>query len=418
MKPNYTTNVTDTQISQKTPKNGNSFNTCTENNTVVRSSEIAQISPLESIGKKPTPCDNQIKRFSLQSHSRDLLPNEAVANCLRLRIDQKRPIDVWKSISFAKAAYGNLQTCKSVWACPVCASKITERRRVELQQGVSNFNGKILLLTLTLQHKINESLQVIVTSLLKAYSDIFTSGKKWTKIIEMFGIVGTIRTLEITYGDNGFHPHLHILLFSNSNDIDVIGLHNILFDRWEHSLNRIGRYTNVKAFNLKYGHENIWEYVTKWGMYLDEGLSSGNWSISHEMTKSVVKRAKKGGYTPFALLESSQNGNEIHGKLFQEYFRYMKGKQQLRYSKGLRELLGIAEKTDEEICNEKIEQSYLFMILSREQWKQILGNDIRAELLQQVANGDIQDVVTFLVKFGIEWDAEQFGYYPDVDLTS
>jgi len=80
-------------------------------------------------------------------------------------------------------------------------------------------------------------------------------------------------------------------------------------------------------------------------------------------------------------------------------------------------LLGLLEKTDEEICNEKIEQSYLFMVLSSEQWKMILGNDIRAELLQQVANGDIQDVVTFLTSFGIDWEMQQFGY-DDLSLNS
>ena len=406
MKPNYTTNVTDTQISQKTPKNGNSFNTCTENNTVARSSENSEKLPLDNITKKGTFVSTQIKRFSLQSHSRDLLPNERVANCLRLRIDQNRPIEVHKAIMFNSAFYANLQACSSVWACPVCASKITERRRVELAQGVSNFNGKILLMTLTLQHKSNESLEIIVTSLMKAYSKIFCKGENYTKIINQFGIVGTIRTLEITYGDNGFHPHLHILLFSNSNQIDYKALHKRLYEKWEHSLQSIGRYTNKKAFNLQFSNEAIANYVTKWG----EIDSNNNWSISHEMTKNPVKVATNGGYTPFALLESSQNGNEINGKLFQEYFRYMKGKQQLRYSKGLKELLGLLDKSDEEICNEKIEQSYLFMILSREQWKQILGNDIRAELLQQVANGDIQDVVTYLSQFGIEWDIEQFGY--------
>ena len=411
MKQDYITNESKTQNVTPLSKSDKTVKVVTQNNLVVGGSEIAQISPLDNMGKLSTPNDTILRRFSLQSHSRELLPHFGVTGCLRRRIDKNNPVEVYKAIQFNNAAYGNLQTCKSVWVCPICASKITERRRVELAQGVKNWQGRILLLTLTLQHKSNESLELIVTSLLNGYSKIFTTGKKWTKIMRDFGIVGTIRTLEVTYGDNGFHPHLHILLFSECNQIDYKALHKRLYDKWEHSLQSIGRYTNQKAFNLQFSNEAITDYITKWGN-ID---SNNNWDISHEMTKQPVKVAKNNGYTPFALLESSMFGNELHGKLFQEYAKYFKGKQQLLYSSGLKELLGLLNKTDEEICNEKIEQAYLFMVLSREQWKQILGNDIRGELLQQVANGDIETVVTFLMKFGIDWDVEQFGYYNEGD---
>lgn len=411
MREHYTTNENKTQNVTRLAKMDKTVKVVTQNNIVVGGSEIAQISPLDNMGKKSSLHETIIRRFSLQGHSRELLPNFGVSGCLRRRIDKNNPVEVYKAIQFINAAYGNLQTCKSVWVCPICASKITERRRLELAQGVKNWQGRILLLTLTLQHKSNESLELIVTSLLNAYSKKLTSGSFWEDTINGYGIVGTIRTLEVTWGDNGFHPHLHILLFSERNQIDYKTLHKRLYEKWEHSLQSIGRYTNQKAFNLQFSNEAITDYITKWGN-ID---SNNNWDISHEMAKSPVKVARNGGYTPFAMLEESQNGNEKFGLLFQEYAKYMKGKQQLRYSKGLKELLGITEKSDEEICNEKIEQAYLFMVLSREQWKQILGNDIRGELLQQVANGDIETVVTFLMKFGIDWDVEQFGYYNEGD---
>ena len=411
MSEHYTTNESKTQNVTRLSKSHNSVKVVTQNNLVVGGSEIAQKMPLDTIGKKRSPYETILRRFSLQHHSCELLPKFGVRGCLRLRIDRNNPIEVYKAIKFNNAAYGNLQTCKSVWVCPICASKITERRRVELAEGVKNWQGRILLLTLTLQHRSNESLELIVTSLLNAYSNKVTRGKFWDNLTRNFGIVGTIRTLEVTWGDNGFHPHLHILLFSERNQIDYEALHKRLYEKWEHSLHSIGRYTNQKAFNLQFSNEAIANYVTKWG----EIDSNNNWDISHEMAKSPVKVARNGGYTPFAMLEESMLGNEKFGLLFQEYAKYMKGKQQLRYSKGLKELLGITEKSDEEICNEKIEQAYLFMVLSRGQWKQILGNDIRGELLQQVANGDIETVVTFLMKFGIDWDVEQFGYYNEGD---
>ena len=404
--------IFDPNLGQKVDK----FNDIKISNNIVPGDGGGQFSFLEIHGKKrttfeaenglkkPTFLDLGVTRFELQNQARLLLPEEAVARCLRLRKSKLNPVEIHKPLLFDKAFYGNLQTCKSVWSCPVCASKISERRRAELQQGVLNWPGSIFLLTLTLQHSANEGLEPILTSLLSGYTDDFTRGGAWTRLERKYGILGRIRTLECTYGNNGFHPHLHGLLFSERKDIDVVELRNVLFDRWETSLKKLGRYTNIEAFNLKYGHKNIWSYVTKWGMYSDERLNQRNWTISHEMTKSVVKRAKKGGYTPFALLESSLNGNKAHGKLFQEYFTYFKSSQQLRYTPGLKELLGLTEKTDAQICDEKIEQAYLFMVLNMEQWRQVLDNEIRAELLHEVAAGDLQSVVAYLSRFGIEWE--------------
>ena len=409
MQLNYTTNVSQEQTVTRLAKNALSINTSTQNNIVACGSENGVKSPLDNMGKKASPCETIIKRYSLQSQARVLLPNESVARCLRLRLSKDLPIEVHKAIMFKNAFYVNLQTCKSVWSCPICASKITERRRVELQLGIEKWQGKILLLTLTLQHSCNDTLKDTVTALLKGYSKDLTSGKFWDSLKGDFNIKGTIRTLEVTWGLNGFHPHLHVLLFLDCNEYDFNELHDRLYEKWEKSLHKLGRYTNKKAFNLQQSTKTIADYVTKWGSDYD---IESQWTIAHEMTKNPVKVAKNGGLTPFSLLESSMLGNELHGLLFQEYFKYFKGKQQLRYSRDLKELLGLVDKTDEEICNEKIEQSYLFMVLSREQWKLILGNDIRAELLQQVANGDIEDVVTYLSQFGIEWDIEQFGYTP------
>jgi hypothetical protein len=43
-------------------------------------------------------------------------------------------VQVVCSIEFNRAHYKGLQTCGSVWLCPCCASKIEERRRLEIVQ--------------------------------------------------------------------------------------------------------------------------------------------------------------------------------------------------------------------------------------------------------------------------------------------
>ena len=83
----------------------------------------------ETRPEKPgTPAEARAERFALKSHVAELLPNSRTAKCLWRRCASK--VDVMRDKSHGKAFFRGLQTCSSVWACPVCAAKIAERRRV------------------------------------------------------------------------------------------------------------------------------------------------------------------------------------------------------------------------------------------------------------------------------------------------
>ena len=83
----------------------------------------------------------RLERFSLQSVVRHVLPGGRTAKCLRVRRrtseGQEASISVWRSVEFESAHYKGLQTCGSVWACPVCSAKISERRRIELAAAIA-----------------------------------------------------------------------------------------------------------------------------------------------------------------------------------------------------------------------------------------------------------------------------------------
>ena len=82
--------------------------------------------------KLPAPPRNamarRVERFALQSVARDILPDSRTAKCLRIRAHDS-DVQVWKSKKHKTASYGGLQTCGSVWVCPVCGAKVVERRR-------------------------------------------------------------------------------------------------------------------------------------------------------------------------------------------------------------------------------------------------------------------------------------------------
>ena len=65
------------------------------------------------------PMVRRVERFALQSVARDILPGSRTAKCLRIRAHDK-DVQVWKSKNHKTASYGGLQTCGSVWVCPVC----------------------------------------------------------------------------------------------------------------------------------------------------------------------------------------------------------------------------------------------------------------------------------------------------------
>ena len=79
---------------------------------------------------------------------------------------------VWKSKKHKTASYGCLQTCGSVWVCPVCGAKVGERRRGEIQQAMAQHRacgGEVHLLTLTAPHTRFDVLEELQAKLGKAF---------------------------------------------------------------------------------------------------------------------------------------------------------------------------------------------------------------------------------------------------------
>ncbi len=106
-----------------------------------------------------------IERFHLQSGARALLSRgekkERVCHCLRTLQADKDCVEVWHLHELVRARYGNLQTCGSVWACPVCGAKITERRKIELTAALvaaKELGWVVVMATYTVRHNASDAL--------------------------------------------------------------------------------------------------------------------------------------------------------------------------------------------------------------------------------------------------------------------
>lgn len=339
------------------------------------------------------------QRWMLQAAARELMGKELVAKCYRALVPGKLLVDVCYSPRVERAHYKHLQICASVWMCPICSAKITERRRVELSQVIAAHSDlDYVLVTFTLQHDNGHSLRETLAVMLDGYREL-KAGKRWKEFVKMYQVLGSIRALEVTFGENGWHPHLHVL-FVFPKGVRKTGIRHFLKSRWMALLDRRSRIAGYRhGVDFRTADDDVADYVSKFGD--DSVVLERRWKTEHELVKGPSKVSRHGGRTPLQLLLDFVEGDERAGELWQEYARCFKGKRQLVWSRGFRKLLGLdVEQSDEEIAKEVDEESFLLASLSFKQWKIVCANDARGEVLEIASRNDVDALNEFLKKIG------------------
>ena len=332
----------------------------------------------------------RVARFALQEVARSILRDmiernnkmtyvHQVRNCLRARISKQKGVTLFYNVEREQANFGNLQRCYSVWNCPICSMTITEGRRTELKQGLSNWTdagGHAYLATFTNSHHRGDNLDQLLTGQKKAFVK-FWEKTKVKEMLKRLGYKGRIVATEVTWGEqNGWHPHYHMILFFD-HEINHQGLQTFLALQWQEACIKAG----LKAPDLIHGVD------VRNGTYAAEYVSK--WGLEEEVTKGHLKKGLNGSLTPFDLLRGSSTNNH-YKTLFKQFADVFKGKQQLVWSKGLKELLGIKQVTDEELIEETEKTSIEIRELGDLIWQLILKYEKRAHVLELVEQ-DYQD---------------------------
>lgn len=342
-----------------------------------------------------SPMARRVERFALQSAARDILPGSRTALCLRCRIAGVGAVEVWKSDKHGTAHYGGLQTCGSVWSCPVCAAKITERRRVEVQKAISMHRaqgGEVLLLTLTTPHARGDDLAHLLEMQSKALQSFFRDRSVRAALSPYGGGAARIRAFEVTHGrkgtNNGWHPHYHFLQFVGVklDAAQLLDLRLRLHARWQFYCLRagLGSPSFEHGLDVQDGSKAD-RYVSKWG-------------LEDEMTRGHTKKGRAGGETPFDLLRAflADPGDKQAAALFQEFSRCFKGRRQLSWSNGLKARFDLVDKADEEIASEVQEDAHLLGLVTADQWRDVLKVKARATVLELASAGGWHAVSRFL----------------------
>ena len=328
----------------------------------------------------------RIERYALQEVARSILREmverngkmtyvHQVRNCLRAKITKKKGVTLFYNVEREQANFGNLQRCYSVWNCPICSMTITEGRRTELKKGLANWTdlgGHAYLVTFTNSHHKGDDLGQLLQGQKKAFKK-FWEKTKVVKMLKRLGYQGRIVATEVTWGEqNGWHPHYHMIFFFD-HEVDPNGIQSFLALEWQDACIKAG----LKAPDLIHGVD------VRNGTYAAKYVSK--WGLEEEVTKGHLKKGLNGSLTPFDLLRGASTNNH-YKTLFKQFADVFKGKQQLVWSKGLKELLGIKKVTDEELVDDTDKTSVEVRDLAVQIWEIILKYEKRAYVLELVEN--------------------------------
>jgi hypothetical protein len=265
--------------------------------------------------------------------------------------------------------------CGRVWLCPVCAAKIKKRRAVELESacGVhAERGGSFSMVTVTARHDRSMSLASVRSAVASSWRKV-QRRKSWRDIRSLLD--GQVTAPEVTFGQNGWHPHAHVLLFVRAG-VSRGQLDELLarfIDDWRELVNSaLGAMPSVeRGVDLVHFGSDA---VAAAAGYLSKS------KIANELTSSD----RKSGRDPFVLLDGVAEGDAESIARWIEYADAMKGVQSLSWSKGLRSRLGLdVELTDEEIAAQDDEVGVVVGVVFGERWNALLRRGVAHELLRE-----------------------------------
>lgn len=280
----------------------------------------------------------------LDEHGRRVPSRVAGCGCERLSLGLPRAI----GRAGDRASEFGVRSCGSVWLCARCAATVASERAREVTHAV-NFNRSrgrhVTFATLTTRHYWGMPLRKLRRAVAAIWTRVI-GGKGWKEWREEQH-AHCIRRLEVTYGANGWHPHIHVLIFTDEPLGEVF--REWLLRRWQRATAR------VLAARLVGSDEHA---VDVQAVASADGASRYLSKLGLEITDELSKQGRaSGSRTPWQILadvdEAAREGRKSPRDvaLWCEYAEAMHGARQLTWSNGLRWECGLAaEESDETIA--------------------------------------------------------------------
>ncbi|MFM8330375.1 MAG: protein rep [Candidatus Methylumidiphilus sp.] len=318
------------------------------------------------------------ERWALRSVVARLLPFSPTASCSLTKNPGIRGVAVFRSQRHQRAFVSGVYRCASVWCCPICSAKISERRRVRIQTACDEWQSQacpVFLFTGTFPHGLGDDLPAILSALLSAWRKT-TDTRQGRAARLKSGILGTVRSVEITYGRNGWHPHIHALLFMQPNSPPPYDVELILREIWQNSCIAVGLPMPSDDHGLRIDSGDMA------GSYLSK---SNHWGKSSEVVRSYIKSSRVDSITPWDMLRLvfspyiNSRESRKYEQLFIDYARAFQGKRQLFASKFISQFIAMA--SDAALANDSEDKADLLAEITERQWKILYERDLQPYVL-------------------------------------
>ncbi|MDT7531315.1 hypothetical protein OVY29_21900 [Sphingopyxis sp. SE2] len=216
--------------------------------------------------------------------------------------------------------WAGIMTCGSVWLCATCAQKIEKVRGDEVCRLIETARARgmiVVMMTHTFPHKIADSCKDSMDGLSEALRKMRQRGG-YQRFRKSLGFVGLVRSTEVTYGFNGWHPHVHELWVldpvESSIAITDLGQTNLeeliackVFPQWEAAARAI--FGENRAPTRAHGLDVslVWsanDYLAKCPDRVARLNEAGKtrWGADAEMTKTTAKKGRRGSRTFWDIL--------------------------------------------------------------------------------------------------------------------
>ena len=338
-----------------------------------------------------------------------LLPDDRVAHCHRSAAGAVVSV----TCCCGHSSYRNVQTCASVWTCPVCSAKISATRRDELNtllRWARPLELVPVLLTLTGHHNNRTSLTAAL-QVMKAAKKSMHQSRAWTDSVGPL-VEGHVTATEVNKSRrHGWHVHYHIVvLVDANNEAAAMAALEPLREAWLRALERQGSWGGEHAFDLR-GAAEAGSYVGKWGAAEELALTGA---------KQARGDADIKGMTPWELLAAAADGDELAGLSFIEYAEAFHGRRQLVWSRGLKARAGLRDLTDQDLADgeqpedDEVEDTCEVVVFPKRVWRRVVWARLRVQVLEAASAGGYEAVVDLLRRHHIS-GAMPGGWRPGVN---
>lgn len=236
-----------------------------------------------------------------------------------------------------------VRPCNHSWVCPNCTARQMARyasRIAAAIDAIKQLEDYVpIMITFTVFHTRKNSCDEVFELLTKTYTmfdkqaswkrrkkdgTYYQSGGAWCNFCNEFNIKHKVKAQEVTYGEHGWHCHMHNLYWVPRSRLqEVAEWEEKLLEHWRNCENRIAvkmfePSEYVKRAEYYKNHDAIEEhhglFISKDGEGKIREITSGDyacgWGGDKELTKSHVKTAREGHYTPMQLLQAAYDGDK------------------------------------------------------------------------------------------------------------